>query len=82
MDRLKSLQSAKRDLEDVREEFCIQSIRKSGCTSFNTTLEGYLCQGMRELWTLICDVTDTKLRNEIRDEAQRMKNEANKILDE
>ena len=82
MDRLKSLQSAKRDLEDVRKEFCIRSIQKSGCTSFNTTLEGYLCRGINELWTLVCDVTDTKLRNDIRDEARRMKDEANEILDE
>ena len=76
---LKTLKLAQRDLKNVRKDQ-IRNLIRAGCISHFGSEEHFLVGSINELWGLICDVADRKLKEAIKIEATRMVEEAGKEL--
>jgi len=78
--RLQQLRTALRDMKRTRKER-IRDITQAGVlSSFPHTTNGFLVESINELWDLVVDVADRRLREAIKVEANKMIEEAQKAL--
>ena len=79
-DRLTDLREAAEMMGHVRKSR-VRQITREGCVSNFSGTDDYLVRAINDLWHLVCDVAARRIQDDLRAEAERMRREADKVLE-